>query len=312
MADPGAPAAAARAPISAPWLMVGAALLFSTMGVCVKLASNQYSAGEIVFYRSLIGALYILCLVRWRRVSLRSRVPAMHFWRSLTGVSALCLWFYAIGGLPLATAMTLNYMSSVWMALFLIGGAVMLGASRVDGRLVAAVLLGFVGVALVLQPTIDQRQLWYGLAGLLSGVLSALAYLQVTALGRIGEPELRTVFYFSLTGMAAGGALMAWTGAARHSLQGLAWLLAIGLLATTAQMMMTRAYAIGRPLSNAGLQYLGIVFAFIYGVLLFDEAITPMALAGVLLIAAAGLAATLLRSRSAAPRDAAASPPGEL
>jgi drug/metabolite transporter (DMT)-like permease len=312
MADPGPPAAAVRSSISAPWLMLGAAMLFATMGVCVKLASRQYSAGEIVFYRSVVGALYILGLLRWRGVSLRSQVPAMHFWRSLTGVSALCLWFYSIGGLPLATAMTLNYMSSVWMALFLIGGAVMLGASRVDGRLVAAVLVGFVGVALVLQPTIDQRQLWHGLAGLLSGVLAAMAYMQVTALGRVGEPELRIVFYFSIGGIVAGAALMAWTGAAGHSLRGLALLLAIGLLATTAQVMITRAYAIGRPLSNAGLQYLGIVFSFGYGVLLFDEAITPMALAGVLLIAASGLAATLLRSRSVAPRDAAASPPGEL
>lgn len=292
--------------------MLGAALLFATMGVCVKLASRQYAAGEIVFYRSVVGALCIYGLVRWRGGSLRTSLPAMHFWRSLTGVIALCLWFYAIGGLPLATAMTLNYMSSVWMALFLIGGSVMLGASRVDGRLVAAVLLGFIGVALVLQPTIDQRQLWHGMAGLLSGVLAALAYLQVTSLGRAGEPETRVVFYFSIGGIVAGGALTAWTGAAAHTPQGLALLLAIGLLATSAQMMMTRAYAIGRPLSNAGLQYLGIVFSFVYGVLLFDEAITLLALVGVLLIAASGLAATLLRSRTVASRDAAASPPGEL
>ena len=53
--------------------------------------------------------------------------------------------------------MTLNYMSSVWMALFLIGGAVLVGGARIDGRLIAAVLAGFAGVALVLRPTLDQR-----------------------------------------------------------------------------------------------------------------------------------------------------------
>jgi S-adenosylmethionine uptake transporter len=68
-------------------------------------------------------------------------------------VCALVLWFYAIGQLPLATAITLNYMSSIWMALFLIGGAVLVGSSqRVDLRLVLAVLTGFGGVALVLRP----------------------------------------------------------------------------------------------------------------------------------------------------------------
>ncbi len=304
-------AAAPRSRNAAPWLMAGSSFLFATMGVCVKLASDRYAAGEIVFYRSLVGALFIGALVWWRGGTLRTTVPGMHFWRSLSGVSALMLWFLAIGNLPLATAMTLNYMSSVWMALFLIGGAVLLGASRVDGRLVATVLLGFAGVALVLQPTIGQDQFWHGLAGLLSGVLAALAYLQVTALGRAGEPGLRIVFYFSLGGMAAGAATMTWTGVTSHDLRGLGLLLAIGLLATTAQTMMTRAYAIGGVLSNAALQYMGILWAFVFGVALFGDAVTWTALAGVTLIVVAGLGATLLRARATTQRDAAATSPGE-
>ncbi|MCU0813417.1 MAG: DMT family transporter [Burkholderiaceae bacterium] len=294
--------------MTAPWLMVGASFLFATMGVCVKFASAHYHPGEIVFYRGLVGALMLGGLARWRGSSLRTPVPAMHFWRSAVGVASLVLWFYAIGGLPLATAMTLNYMSSVWMALFLIGGSVMMGSARVDGRLVAAVLVGFVGVALVLRPTIDDRQLWYGLAGLLSGMLAALAYLQVTALGRAGEPEARIVFYFSLGGMAAGAVTMLWTGASAHVAFGPLWLVAVGVLATAAQMLMTRAYAIGRALSNASLQYLGIAYAFVYGVLLFGDPVTLSALAGMALIVAAGLGATLLRARSV-PRDAQGATP---
>ncbi len=288
--------------------MVGASFLFATMGVCVKFASAHYHPGEIVFYRGLVGALMLGGLARWRGSSLRTPVPAMHFWRSAVGVASLVLWFYAIGGLPLATAMTLNYMSSVWMALFLIGGSVMMGSARVDGRLVAAVLVGFVGVALVLRPTIDDRQLWYGLAGLLSGMLAALAYLQVTALGRAGEPEARIVFYFSLGGMAAGAVTMLWTGASAHVAFAPLWLVAVGVLATAAQMLMTRAYAIGRTLSNASLQYLGIAYAFVYGVLLFGDPVTLSALAGMALIVAAGLGATLLRARSV-PRDAQGATP---
>src|SRR5689334_16847091 len=108
--------------MSAPLLMVAASFLFATMGVCVKLASTQYTAGEIVFYRGLMGAILMAIFARSRGISLRTAVPAMHFWRSLSGVIALSLWFYALSYLPLPTAMTLNYMSSVWMALFLIGG----------------------------------------------------------------------------------------------------------------------------------------------------------------------------------------------
>ena len=288
--------------MTAPWLIVVASFLFATMGVCVKLASAEYASGEIVFYRGVTGALMMLALTRWRGGTLRTSVAAMHFWRCLSGVTALSLWFYSIGNLPLATAMTLNYMSSVWMALFLVGGAVALGSARVDGRLIATVLLGFAGVALILRPTIEQQQLWYGLMGLLSGIIAATAYLQVTALGRIGEPEYRIVFYFSIGGICAGALSLPWTGGLHaHSGKGAALLIAVGVLATTGQFMMTRAYSTGRTLVNASLQYLGIAFSFAYGVLLFGEAVTPMALLGMALIVGAGLSATLLNRRSAAP-----------
>ncbi len=280
--------------------MILASLLFATMSVCVKLASELYPTGEIVFYRGMVGAL-ALALVTWRQGgTLRTQVPSMHFWRSMSGVLALSLWFYAIGNLPLATAMTLNYMSSVWMALFLIGGAVMLGTSRVDGRLIATVMLGFAGVALILRPTMEENQLWHGLIGLLSGMIAATAYLQVTALGRAGEPVYRIVFYFSLGGMLLGLLSTIWSGGLHgHTLRGAALLLAVGVLATTAQMMMTRAYSTGKMLVNASLQYLGIAFSFVYGVLLFNDKITWMALLGMLCIVCSGLAATLLRSKTA-------------
>ena len=293
--------------LQAPLLMLGASLLFATMGVCVKLASALYPPGEIVFYRGLVGVLLAYAVTRAQRGSLRTRVPAMHFWRSLCGVLSLVLWFHAIGGLPLATAVTLNYLSSVWMALFLLGGSVLLGAAQVDGRLIAAVLVGFGGVALVLRPTVAPHQLWYGLSGLLSGMIAAMAYLQVTALGRRGEPETRIVFYFALGGVIAGALSIAWTGPSRHTLVGAALLLAVGLLATTAQLMITRAFAIGSPLANAGLQYSGIVFAVFYGVLLFGDPLPWLAIVGMLLIAAAGLTCTWLSRAPAAAKSAPAS-----
>jgi S-adenosylmethionine uptake transporter len=281
---------------SAPALMVIASLLFALMGVCVKFASAQYSAGEIVLYRAAVGALLMAGVTRWRGGTLRTSLAGMHFWRSLTGVCALCLWFYSIGQLPLATAMTLNYMSSVWMALFLIGGAIALGSARVDWRLVCTVLVGFAGVAMVLRPAIERDQFWGGLAGLMSGVLAALAYLQVTALGRAGEPEVRVVFYFSLGGVVAGALVAPFTGGLHgHGAQGLALLLAVGVLATAAQWMMTRAYGAGATLVNASLQYTGIAWSFLFGVLWFDDPVTWLALAGMALIAGAGIAATRLR-----------------
>ncbi len=285
--------------MSASWLIVIASLLFATMGVCVKLAAAHYGSGEIVMYRGLVGALMIFALTRWQGASLRTHLPAQHFVRSLTGVTALCLWFYAIAGLPLATAMTLNYTSSLWIALFLVGSASVLRTQPVDGRLVFAALLGFAGVVLVLRPTIEQQQLWHGLIGLLSGMVSATGYLQVAALGRAGETESRIVFYFSIGGVLGGAALTSLTGWHAHNWNGIGLLLAVGVLATTAQLMLTRAYARGRTLVNASLQYLGIGFSFLYGVLLFDDRVTGIAMAGMLLIVGAGVRATMLRAPAA-------------
>jgi len=284
----------------APLLIAAASLLFSLMSLAVKLAAAHYGTGEIVFYRSLVGVLLMGALLRARRVPLATPVPAMHFWRSASGVVSLALWFHAISGLPLATGVTLNYLSSVWMALFMIGGAVLVGQQRsVDGRLVAAVLAGFAGVALVLKPTIDPQHFWHGLAGLASGMLAAVAYLQVSALGRAGEPEQRVVFYFSAGGVVLGGLLaLAGGGFSPHTLRGALLLLAIGVLASLAQLAMTRAYSIGQTLSNASLQYLGIVFSFGFGVWLFDDPVTWTALAGMALIIGAGLTATFVSVRA--------------
>ena len=187
--------------------MIAATLLFATMGMCVKVASETYSVGEIVFYRGVVGAFMMILLSRVHGRTLRTGVPAMHFWRSLTGVSSLGLWFYAIGKLPLSTAVTLNYMSPIWMPVLLIGASAFRNtgnSERVDARLVCTVLIGFAGVICVLQPTMERDQLWGGLMGLLSGLLAALAYLHVAALGRAGEPEDRVVFYFSIGSVAAG------------------------------------------------------------------------------------------------------------
>ncbi|NUZ05404.1 DMT family transporter [Schlegelella sp. ID0723] len=270
------------------------------MGVCVKLASSDYGTGEIVFYRGLLGVVLMAGAARLHGGSLKTRVAGMHFWRSIAGVAGMCFWFYALAHLPLATAVTLNYMSSVWIAVFMLGGAALLGSARVDPRLVVAVLLGFAGVALVLRPTIEQQQLWHGLVGLMSGVVAAAAYLQVGALGRAGEPEYRTVFYFSLGGALVGLVLLAASGGFHPlDLRGFALLIGNGVLATAGQLLMTRAYSTGRALVNASLQYLAIAFSFGYGVWLFDDPVTATAIAGMLLIVAAGVFASLLRVRRA-------------
>jgi S-adenosylmethionine uptake transporter len=282
------------------WILVSS-LLFALMGVCIKFASAYYSFFELVAYRGLIGLVFIGAFSRWRGGSLRTAVPMMHFWRSAIGVTALMMWFFAIANLPLATGITLNYTSSLWMAAILAVTGLIATGRGVSWRLTLAVVIGFVGVALLLKPTLRQDQLGFAMVGLLSGMVSALAYLQVAQLGKIGEPEYRVVFYFSLGSLLAGGvgaAFHEWHG---HTWRGAALVLAMGLLASIAQMVMTRAYTYGKPLVNASLQYSGVVFASLFGLLFFDDKLDWLGWLGIALIIAGGIAATIFRPRTDAP-----------
>jgi drug/metabolite transporter (DMT)-like permease len=290
------------------WMVAGS-LFFATMAVCVKFASAWFNGSELVFWRGVLGMLFLWLLARRQGVALTTPYPWMHAWRSLVGVISLGAWFYAIAMLPLATAMTLNYMSSVWVAAFLVGGALlawspgkrMPAAGDVfrQGALALTVLAGFAGVILMLRPSIESDQAFAGLVGLMSGFTAAFAYMQVMALGKLGEPETRTVYYFALgsavagaIGMVAGG-VSAWDWG--HAL----WLLPVGLFASLGQLCMTRAYSHGATLVVASLQYFGIVFGAIYSVTLFGDTISPSGWAGMALIVASGIAATVIRSRAA-------------
>ena len=286
--------------MQASWMIL-AALFFSMMGVCVKFASTHFHAFELVFFRGLIGVLFMASLCRIQGVPLRTPIPMMHVWRSVVGVTSLAAWFYAIGYLPLATAMTLNYMSGIWVAVFLVGGTLVMGrlqeATR-QGPIVLTVIAGFGGVILLLRPTIEQDQLFAGLIGLLSGLIAALAYIQVAALGRLNEPEARTVFYFSVGTTVVGAALMLVTGMSPWVWPSLLWLLPVGVLAALGQLCMTKAYSRGSTLVVANLQYSGIVFGALFGLMLFGEHIPLMGWLGIALIMASGIASTILRNRA--------------
>jgi S-adenosylmethionine uptake transporter len=278
--------------------MLVAAFVFAVMGVCVKFASEHYNAMELVAYRGAVSVLITFAWAKSLKVSLATTRPGMHAWRGLIGAISLLCWFYALQHLPIATAMTLNYMSSIWVAAFLVGGALMYGKSNQQGALFATVLAGFGGVVLVLRPAFEANQLWAGLIGMMSGLTAALAYLQVTALSRAGEPEARVVFYFAVASLLLGALGVAFTGYSSWSFSHAVWILPIGILASAGQLCMTRAYASGATMLVANLQYSGIVFAAILGVIVFGDKLPLIAWAGTAVILASGIAATILRNRT--------------
>jgi len=298
--------------MSSLWMLF-ASFAFSAMGAGVKLASTLYSTSEIVMYRGLVGTIMLLMLVRLQRGTLRTAFAGAHLWRAAVGVVSLWLWFYAIAKLPLATAVTLNYMAPIWMAFFLLCVGWWQSKNHVEWPLICAIGMSFAGVTLVLQPAIETNQWLGGVVGVMSSILSALAYLQVRKLGQLGEPEYRVVFYFSLMTAAAGafGTVLEGRPADQplftaHTLYGAALLLGIGISAAMAQMAMTRAYRVGKVLVVANLQYTGIIFSCLWGMLLWNDTFDWHVWLGMAVILGSGIAATFYNTRST-PRGAAVS-----
>lgn len=267
------------------WMLL-ASVMFAIMGSFVKLsAEHGASLAQVVLFRGLPS---IILLLIWARAARQSIVPnswRLHVWRNLSGVTSMWLGFYAISHLPLATATSLNYTAPLFIACRMLGWG---GAQRDLVRIVA-VALGFLGVIAVLRPSINDDQWLAALLGLLAGALSAIAMMQIRQLGRVGEPEWRTVLFFSLAvclSSVAGLALQGWGSA---DLMGYFALVGVGTAGLFGQLAMTRAFGHGSALLTAALQYTTIIFAAFIGVGVWGDMLDSLAWAGMGLIIAAGL-----------------------
>lgn len=278
--------------------MIAASFLFACMGVCVKLAAETHSAVEITFWRSFISLLLMYGLVRLRGVSLRTPHWRWQVTRGLVGFVALFSYFYAITLLPLATAVTLNYTSAIFLALYLV-----LAGWRMRTGMLGALAVGLAGVVLLLRPTLQAEQLFGGLVGLGSGVLAGMAYFSVRELGARGEPETRTVFYFALVSTLCSVVWLAFSEI--HAVDRDSGLILFGVagFATLAQLAMTRAYSRGKTLMSASLAYSTVIFSSLAGALFWGEVLPASAWAAIGLIVLSGIAATHFSRASPVEQD---------
>ena len=248
------------------WMIVSC-FLFACMGVCVKLASSGFSTGEIVFWRGAVSMAMMAGLALSQGVALRTPHWRMHLSRSLSGSTALVCYFFAIGALPLATAVTLNYTSPIFVALLL----ALVFREKLGWVGLLSIVVGFSGVVLLLRPTLTSDQ-WLGaIVGLSSGAIASVAYISLRELGRVGEPEVRTVFWFSVVTLLFGLAWSLHAGPHVPNLQEFLILLGVGIFGGLAQLAMTRSYRYGHTLVSANLSYATVVFASLFGALLWDE-----------------------------------------
>lgn len=266
------------------WMLISG-FLFSCMGVLVKLSAVYFSSIELVFYRSMIGFLIICVIISVRHLPLSTLYWKNHCWRGLSGLGSVLMFFYCITQLPLATAVTLNYTSPLFLTLL----TTMILKDHFHWLLAVAVVLGFAGVVLLLRPSLHEDQWSGGLIGLASGFFAAIAYLNIRHLGNLGEPDWRVVFYFTLISTIITSIWMLFNTFHPITPVNFLLLLGIGITATLAQLALTRAYRTGKVLVVGALAYSTVVFASLWGILIWDELLSLTSWLGVGLIVAGGL-----------------------
>lgn len=286
--------------------MLLAAFGFSVMGGAAKVLKGSFNAGQLVFWRNIVGLLFITG-------SLLNRAPQQTggkllrlIFRGLMGTSAVYMLLYCILHLPLGTAMSYNLTSALFIALF-----TFLLFKEYEGRwVILAVLLGFAGMLLIYKPSIHLPW-FYHLAGLLSGILSAIAYITVGKLTKYYDTRV-IVLSFVLTGVLVPllfTSIRALLQLPADEILFIHWrwpqqtewlyVLLMGSSALFGQYFVTKAYGADKAGIVSAISYAGIIFSIFIGMLLGDAFPDMISLLGILLIICSGLIISFIKRRNA-------------
>lgn len=241
------------------------ALLFSVMGICIRYASHTVDNYTIVFFRNVVGLILFLPFIFKQGIGfVKTEKLWMHTWRSIVGLAAMYGFFYAIAHLKLSNAMVFTYSSPIFIPLI----AWLFLKEKVTTAMLCAAGLGFIGVFCVAKP--DQGLLnWISIVGISSSLLASMAFVTVRALTQTEPPE-RIVFYFCLIGSLLSVIPMFWVWRPYH-VHELFFLVAAGVLANVSQIFMSHAYRLAPAGQIAPVNYIAIIFAGIWGFLLWNE-----------------------------------------
>ncbi len=265
---------------------VASVFLFSVMAVLVKwLSETGYPLSQLLFFRNL-GALPIVALVVMQSggwALLQTRNPAGHLSRGILGLSGMSMLMGALTLLPLADATALNFAGP----LFITALSVPLLGEKVGIHRWTAVIIGFAGVAIMAQPTGDVSSL--GVAVALSGALfQALAMINIRYLSRT-EPAATVFAYFTLFCLVMsflGCFIFGWVTPGWGDL-GL--FLAVGLTGGVAQYFLTLSYRFAPAALIGTFNYSAIIWATLFGFLIFGHLPGLAVIGGATIVIACGL-----------------------
>lgn len=264
---------------------LGAFFLFTLMNVFAKLLAERHSVVEIAFYRNLVAVLPFLLMVfvlgRRDILVLRAKAGLVGL-RSVLGAVSLMLTFGAFALMPMADATVLMFTSSLFIPIL---GMLFLKEWVGPWRW-GAVLVGFAGVAVMAQPTGQGTLLGVALA-LGASLMHAVLQIILRYLGGFERP-LTVTFYFFLIGTVVSALPMPWVAVTPRA-EEIPLLLGVGLAGAGAQWCLTVAFKNAQAAIVTVFNYSGIVWATLFGWLIWDEWPLPVVIAGATIVIASNV-----------------------
>jgi len=262
------------------WMLL-ASVAFGSGSALVKWTAGQAGVATVIFGRSLVITLALLTWSQLRGASLYVGNRRRMLWRCTVGLSAMTCYFYAVQQIPLSNAVTLQYTAPLFVALF--SGAML--RERVSSLVYGCIALSFVGTVLIVSPSLRSVDI-DALIALISGVLSAFAYLAVRGLRTSATPD-GVVFWFALFCTLATLPLAA-SELPRLALSEVLAITGVGICAGVGQTGMTRAYQAARAAYIGAFSYATVLVGGIYGWLLFHQTLVWGDALGAALIVGSG------------------------
>jgi drug/metabolite transporter (DMT)-like permease len=279
-----------RSPVSAIAFMLAASFAFALMTAIAKWLTASYPVGEIVFFRSLFALLPLAWVVHRAGgfSTLRTRRPGAHARRGFLGIFAMGGHFSAVGLMPLADLTTINFTGP----LFIVALSALVLREAVGRARWTAVVVGFIGVLIVARPGAATGGESFVGIGALIALGGSLAYaLAIITTRQLATTERdSTIVFYNLSTCAAAFALtlpFAWV---TPTLPDLGLFIAMGVFGGFGQYWMTRAYHIGPTALIAPFTYASLLWAIIFGSVLFGDWPDWQTLLGAAVVVGSGLA----------------------
>lgn len=261
------------------------AFLFALMGVFIRLASHHdggVNNANIVFFRNLIGCTIFIPLLLQKGITpFKTKVLHLHFVRMFVGLAAMYCFFYAIQTIKLANAMLFTYSAPIFAPAI---GAFWL-KEKFNAKMYVPIGLGFIGVFLITDPTKDILDI-NAVVGLASSFLAATAFVTVRSLS-FTEPPFRIVFYFTAFSSMVSAVPLIWYHQPLTQEQ-IELMAVVGILATTSQFCLTKAYQQASASDIGHFAYLAIVFSGLFAWALWAEVPDALSVIGALLVFSSG------------------------